>query len=131
MAPQRYKYKPLDKNKAEIRLLYLHSSEHFSSPVRCSLFATTIDQAPTYTGFVVIAGCDTASAQTIDLNDVDGSEVSGTSLTCTSNLYVALQQLRQKWFEASYLGRWNLYQPRRHAGERQPGHAYARHLRAG
>lgn len=83
----RYNYKPLNRNNREIRLIELHPSEQVSSQVRCSIFTTTLDNAPEYKAFSYCWG-NVSDPRTIKLNDA--------TLSTTSKLYSALERLGQR-----------------------------------
>jgi hypothetical protein len=96
MALRRYAYKSLDKNNREIRLVHLHPPEQFSSQVRCSILTTTLDNAPEYTALSYCWG-DASNRLTIELNDAGLFTTPNSCLSTTSNLYLALRQLRQTY----------------------------------
>jgi hypothetical protein len=83
---QKYDYIPLDKNKREIRLLELHAAQDDPPQIRCSIFTTSLDNAPEYTSLSYCWG-DASNPLTIELNDA--------TLSVTSNLHSALRQLSQ------------------------------------
>jgi hypothetical protein len=96
MAFRKYAYKPLDENDREFRLVHLHPSGQFSSQVRCSILTTTLDNAPEYTALSYCWG-DASNRLTIELNDASFLTPPNSYLSTTSNLYLALQQLRQTY----------------------------------
>ncbi len=84
---RKYNYAPLDSAEGSIRLLRLFPAPDSSTswPIRCSLFATTLDQAPPYVALSYSWG--EQSGTQIVLIDSDAMSV-------TPNLKNALQRLR-------------------------------------
>jgi hypothetical protein len=69
MAFQRYDYKPLNKEKREIRLIRLLPSEvQDSSQVQCTIFTTSLDDPPMY-GALSYRWSDLSNPSTLELHE--------------------------------------------------------------
>ncbi|KAH8765695.1 hypothetical protein F5882DRAFT_303786, partial [Hyaloscypha sp. PMI_1271] len=84
---QKYKYTPLDASRNSVRLLRLRPAPDSSWAIRCSLFHTTLEEAPPYIALSYAWG-DTNSSFPI-LVDSD-------TVSVTKNLRHALLRLRPK-----------------------------------
>jgi hypothetical protein len=82
---QKYNYNPLDTTQNSIRLLRLKAAEDPSWPLRCSLFHTSLSEAPPYVALSYCWGERTNSQFVFIENEV---------LSVTPNLKHALQRLR-------------------------------------
>lgn len=98
-------YKPLSVNKSCTRVLVLHSHTSNAAQVRCSLEVMTLDPKPdkAYTALSYVWG---------DASITEDINVNGVSFAVTSNLAVALRQIRKSfgkvllWVDAvcTYMG---------------------------
>jgi hypothetical protein len=87
ITPQPYRYQPLSPSQSSIRLLRLHPTPDPSWPIRCTLFHTTLKEAPPYVALSYAWG-DAAGSSLI----IIGSE----TVSVTRNLRHALLRLRPK-----------------------------------
>ncbi|ERF72634.1 hypothetical protein EPUS_05688 [Endocarpon pusillum Z07020] len=91
-------YRPLMESRQEIRLLRIHASLSFKSPIKCDLIQTPLDHALDFQALSYVWG-----------NKVDKSSISvlGTDFPVTRNPFEALIRLRQKtrtliiWIDAA------------------------------
>jgi Heterokaryon incompatibility protein (HET) len=82
---QKYKYTPLDASRNSIRLLRLRVAPDSSWPIRCSLFHTTLEEAPPYVALSYTWGDAVGSSPIL---------VNSDTVTVTRNLRHALLHLR-------------------------------------
>jgi hypothetical protein len=78
-------YRSLDKELSQIRLITLHASPNFDSPIECSLSHVNLDEVPEYQALSYVWG---------DPNVCEDIFVNGTTLPATTNLVAALRQIR-------------------------------------
>ena len=94
MDARKYKYRPLDPSKREIRLLNVLSSDRFSSQVKCSISTTTLDDDPEYAALSYCWG-DSSNPIRIVLEDDGLASPSRSYLWVGSNLHAALRRIRK------------------------------------
>lgn len=87
---QKYEYTPLDPSPNSIRLLRLQRARDSSWPIRCTLFHTTLEDAPPYVALSCTWG-DPLGSQLI--------LVDSETIFATRNLLHALLRLRQEYGE--------------------------------
>jgi hypothetical protein len=78
-------YRPLHKDPSQIRLITLHASPDFDSPIECSLGHVNLDERPEYQALSYVWG---------DPNVCKAIFIDGTTLPATTNLVAALRQIR-------------------------------------
>ncbi|KAF4637235.1 hypothetical protein G7Y89_g851 [Cudoniella acicularis] len=83
---RKYQYNPLDPSRDSIRLLRLKSDENSNAPINCTLFHTTLSEAPRYVALSYTWGDRSGSRQIL---------IGGEVISVTPNLKHALQRLRR------------------------------------